>query len=51
MVRNKSRAVRWRSREDCSMLQLLALAGVALFAVVTLGPIAAAALSVLIFPG
>jgi hypothetical protein len=33
------------------MLQLLALAGVALFAVVALASIAAAALSVFIFPG
>jgi hypothetical protein len=44
-------SVRWRSREDRSMLQLLALAGVALFAVVALASIAAAALSVFIFPG
>jgi hypothetical protein len=33
------------------MLQLLALAGVALFAVVALASIAAATLSVFIFPG
>ena len=42
--------MRSRSREDRAMLKLLAMAGLALFAVAALA-IAAAALSVFIFPG